>query len=40
MELEAGTPVSRIIRSWNSGVANWAVERLPYLIYGSHPLGQ
>jgi uncharacterized protein YbbC (DUF1343 family) len=39
-ELEAGTPVSRIIRSWNSGVANWAVERLPYLIYGNHPLGQ
>jgi uncharacterized protein YbbC (DUF1343 family) len=35
-ELEAGTPVSRIIRSWNSGVVNWAVERLPYLIYGNH----
>jgi uncharacterized protein YbbC (DUF1343 family) len=34
-QLEAGVPVSRIMRSWNSGVANWAVERLPYLIYGS-----
>jgi uncharacterized protein YbbC (DUF1343 family) len=33
--LEAGVPVSRIIRSWNSGVANWAVQRLPYLLYGS-----
>jgi uncharacterized protein YbbC (DUF1343 family) len=35
-ELEGGVPVSRIVRSWNSGVANWAVERLPFLIYGSH----
>ena len=35
-ELEAGVPASRIVRSWNSGVANWAVERLPFLIYGSH----
>jgi uncharacterized protein YbbC (DUF1343 family) len=35
-ELEAGTPVSRIIGSWNSGVTRWAVERLPYLLYGSH----
>jgi uncharacterized protein YbbC (DUF1343 family) len=35
-QLEAGVPASRIIQSWNSGVTRWAVERLPYLIYGSH----
>jgi uncharacterized protein YbbC (DUF1343 family) len=32
-QLEDGVPVSRIVRSWNSGVSNWAVERLPFLIY-------
>jgi uncharacterized protein YbbC (DUF1343 family) len=33
-ELLAGQPVSSIVRSWNSGVTEWAVERQPYLIYG------
>lgn len=37
-ELEAGVPVSRIVRSWNAGVAKWAVERLPYLLYSSHAM--
>jgi uncharacterized protein YbbC (DUF1343 family) len=32
-----GEPVSSIVRSWNSGIADWAVERLPYLIYTSRP---
>jgi len=32
-QLEDGVPVSRIVRSWNSGVSSWAVERLPFLIY-------
>jgi uncharacterized protein YbbC (DUF1343 family) len=35
--LAAGRPVSSIVRSWNSGVAEWAVERLPYLIYSTQP---
>jgi uncharacterized protein YbbC (DUF1343 family) len=34
-ELAAGQPVSSIMRSWNSGVAEWAVERQPYLLYGN-----
>jgi uncharacterized protein YbbC (DUF1343 family) len=34
-ELESGVPVSRIVQSWNSGVSRWAVERLPFLLYGS-----
>jgi uncharacterized protein YbbC (DUF1343 family) len=33
-QLEDDVPVSHIVRSWNSGVSSWAVERLPYLIYG------
>jgi len=33
-QLQDGVPVSHIVRSWNSGVSSWAVERLPYLIYG------
>ena len=33
LELQAGVPVSQIVRSWNPGVTHWAVERLPYLIY-------
>jgi uncharacterized protein YbbC (DUF1343 family) len=32
-----GEPVSSIVRSWNSGIAEWAMERLPYLIYTSRP---
>jgi uncharacterized protein YbbC (DUF1343 family) len=39
-QIAAGRPVSEIIRSWNSGVARWAEERLPYLIYdtnSTHP---
>jgi len=36
-QLEDGVPVSHIVRSWNSGVSSWAVERLPFLIYGRHP---
>jgi hypothetical protein len=31
-----GRPVREIVRSWDSGVARWAEERLPYLIYGTH----
>jgi uncharacterized protein YbbC (DUF1343 family) len=41
-ELQSGVPVSRIVRSWDSGVSRWAVERLPFLIYpmslGSAPV--
>jgi len=33
--LEAGVPVSHIVQSWNSGVSHWAVERLPFLLYGA-----
>ncbi len=36
-QLAAGRPVSDIIHSWDSGVARWAVERQPYLLYGSSP---
>jgi uncharacterized protein YbbC (DUF1343 family) len=39
-QLVAGRPVSDIVHSWDSGVARWAVERQPYLLYGStsvHP---
>ena len=39
-QLLAGRPVSDMMRSWNGGVARWAVERQPYLIYGSKPLHQ
>jgi uncharacterized protein YbbC (DUF1343 family) len=39
-QLSAGRPVSDIIHSWDSGVARWAVERQPYLLYGSTPLHQ
>jgi uncharacterized protein YbbC (DUF1343 family) len=34
-QLIAGRSVSSIARSWNSGVARWAEERLPFLIYGN-----
>jgi uncharacterized protein YbbC (DUF1343 family) len=30
-----GRPVSEMVRSWNSGVARWAQDRLPYLLYGN-----
>jgi uncharacterized protein YbbC (DUF1343 family) len=33
--LASGYPVSRIVRSWDSGVVRWAEERLPYLLYGN-----
>jgi uncharacterized protein YbbC (DUF1343 family) len=36
-QLVDGRPVSDIIHSWDSGVARWAVERQPYLIYGMTP---
>ena len=36
-DLMDGRPVRSIVRSWNSGVSSWAVERLPFLIYGRHP---
>jgi uncharacterized protein YbbC (DUF1343 family) len=32
-----GRPVSAMVRSWDSGVARWALERLPYLLYGNNP---
>jgi uncharacterized protein YbbC (DUF1343 family) len=35
-ELQAGVPVSRIVRSWQAGVAHWAVERQPFLLYSLH----
>jgi uncharacterized protein YbbC (DUF1343 family) len=36
-QLSAGRSVSDIVHSWDSGVVRWAVERQPYLIYGSSP---
>ena len=33
-QLVSGRPVNDIIRSWDSGVARWAVERQPFLLYG------
>jgi uncharacterized protein YbbC (DUF1343 family) len=36
-QLAAGRPVTDIIHSWDSGVARWAVERQPYLLYGLTP---
>jgi uncharacterized protein YbbC (DUF1343 family) len=35
-QLVAGRPVSDIIHSWDSGIARWARERQPFLIYGSN----
>jgi uncharacterized protein YbbC (DUF1343 family) len=32
-----GRPVASIVRSWNSGVARWAEERIPYLISPRNP---
>jgi len=37
-ELVEGQSVSDIVHSWDSGVARWAVERQPYLLYGSTPV--
>jgi uncharacterized protein YbbC (DUF1343 family) len=36
-QLGSGRPVTDIIHSWDSGVARWAQERQPYLLYGSTP---
>jgi uncharacterized protein YbbC (DUF1343 family) len=36
-QLVDGRPVTDIVHSWDSGVARWAVERQPYLLYGSTP---
>ena len=30
-------PVTDIVSSWNAGIARWAVERQPYLLYGLTP---
>jgi uncharacterized protein YbbC (DUF1343 family) len=37
-QLGSGRPVADIIHSWDSGVARWARERQPYLLYGSSPV--
>ncbi len=37
-QLASGRPVNDIVHSWDSGVAHWAVERQPYLLYGSSPV--
>jgi len=36
-QLISGRRVQDIVHSWDSGVARWAVERQPYLIYGLTP---
>jgi uncharacterized protein YbbC (DUF1343 family) len=36
-QLVRGRPVEDIIHSWDSGIARWARERQPYLLYGSTP---
>jgi uncharacterized protein YbbC (DUF1343 family) len=36
-QLSAGRPVRDIVRSWDSGVTRWAMERQPYLLYGLTP---
>jgi uncharacterized protein YbbC (DUF1343 family) len=36
-QIGAGRPAADIIRSWDSGVARWAEERAPYLLYGNTP---
>jgi uncharacterized protein YbbC (DUF1343 family) len=35
-QLADGVPVNQIIRSWSAGISRWAVERAPFLIYGTH----
>jgi uncharacterized protein YbbC (DUF1343 family) len=37
-QLVSGRPVPDIVRSWDSGVASWAQERQPYLLYGLTPV--
>ncbi len=37
-QLAAGRPVMDIVHSWDSGIARWAQERQPYLLYGSSPV--
>ena len=37
-QLSSGRRVADIVHSWDSGVARWAVERQPYLLYGSTPV--
>jgi uncharacterized protein YbbC (DUF1343 family) len=34
-QLQSGRPVSDIVESWDAGVAEWAQERLPYLLYSN-----
>lgn len=34
-QITSGRPAADIVESWNSGVARWAVEREPYLLYGN-----
>jgi uncharacterized protein YbbC (DUF1343 family) len=36
-QLQSGRPVRDIVHSWDSGVARWASERQPYLLYGNTP---
>lgn len=36
-QLVMGRPVADIVHSWDSGVARWAQERTPYLLYGMTP---
>jgi uncharacterized protein YbbC (DUF1343 family) len=36
-QLASGRSAADIVQSWNSGVARWAVERQPYLLYGLTP---
>ncbi len=36
-QLVMGRPIDDIIHSWDSGVAHWAMERQPYLLYGMTP---
>jgi uncharacterized protein YbbC (DUF1343 family) len=36
-QIASGRSAADIIRSWDSGVAHWAVERQPYLLYGMTP---
>ncbi len=37
LALDEGVPASSIVRSWNAGITDWAVERRPYLLYGAQP---
>ena len=36
-QIIAGRPASEIAHSWDEGVARWAQERMPYLLYGTTP---